>query len=341
VFFSYNESMSIAHNLVEWYRVHQRDLPFRQNRDPYRVWISEMMAQQTQIDTLIPYFLRWMDRFPTLSAVAEASEADVLVAWQGLGYYARARNIHKAAQHILREHKGVFPSTLNDLKALPGVGPYSAAAIASICFDLPAVAIDGNVKRVMSRLFRLDEQLIKKSFSEALERTVQDWMHDHPPHIVTQAIMELGALVCTKQAKCQKCPLQAHCEAYQHNEVSRYPKVRPKNSKPKEIIEVVCVRDAYGRIALTLHHSDQLMKGMYRLPTLTQVTTLDQLRFIEQRTHVFSHKIWEVRFHYACTQNDHSDLVWVDLDALKDYPIITVHRKWLEEEALTKRFKRT
>lgn len=333
--------MSIAKNLVEWYRVHQRDLPFRQNRDPYRVWISEMMAQQTQIDTLIPYYVRWMAKFPTLQAVAEASEADVLVAWQGLGYYARARNIHKAAQHIMRVHDGVFPSTFSDLKALPGVGPYSAAAIASICFDLPAVAIDGNVKRVMSRVYRLDEHVMKKRFIETLDETIQDWMHDHPPHIVTQAIMELGALVCTKQAKCQICPLQAQCQAFQHNEVALYPKVLPKPVKAKETIDVVYVRDSHGRFALTLEHSDQLMQGLYRLPTISQVDALEQLRFIEQRTHVFSHKIWEVRFHYAHTILTQKDLTWTKAEALKDHPIITVHRKWLEEVALTEGFELT
>lgn len=324
----------IAFDLIHWYRQNQRDLPFRLNRDPYRVWISEIMAQQTQIDTLIPYYQRWMDRFPNMQSVALADEASVLKAWEGLGYYSRARNLRKAAQHILDFHNGIFPTRLADIQALPGIGPYTASAIASICFETPTAAIDGNVKRVMSRLFCLSEEKLKSEFTVRIATTIETWMQSVSPNELTQALMELGALVCQKQAKCESCPLSIHCLAKQSDQVNLYPSVKKKAAKKIESLEVVLILTPDRKIALTKHHQDALMKGYYRLPLVSQ-TNLDIQRIKKDRvmSHVFTHKIWNVTF-YEHMEGSGETLEWFDLEALKGLPLITLHRQYLESKAL-------
>ena len=162
--------MSELHiDLVHWYNSNKRDLPFRVNQDPYRVWISEIMAQQTQIDTLLPYYERWMNQYPSLNDLYIAEEEDLYRLWEGLGYYSRVRNIHKAALQIKVEHASIFPNTKESIQTLAGIGDYTAAAIASICFNEKQAAIDGNVKRVMSRLFLLDETSLKKDFNKQIK----------------------------------------------------------------------------------------------------------------------------------------------------------------------------
>ena len=326
--------MTHVQALVGWYQIHQRQLPFRINRDPYRIWISEMMAQQTQIDTLVPYYQKWMDRFPTLDVLARAQEHDVLQIWQGLGYYSRARNILKAAKVMAEKYDGQLPKTYAELIELPGVGPYSAAAIASICFDQKVAAMDGNVKRVMSRLFMWDETVLKKKFNQDIQTRIEAWMEVERPHEVTQAIMELGALICTKTPKCAGCPLQSQCLAYQNHVVHEYPKPITKKNKEHQSIDVVYLHTAQNQFALTLEHSDDLMKGLYRLPAKTQIEANLDVFFINQRTHIFSHKIWDVHFYSSQTTFMNPQFVWITHDQIKDYPIITVHRKWLEEKAL-------
>jgi A/G-specific adenine glycosylase len=331
----YNTTMTIQHKLVQWYHQNKRELPFRINQDPYRVWISEMMAQQTQMETILPYYNRWMHQFPTLKSCALADEIDILQAWAGLGYYSRARNLHKTAQIIFYEHHGLFPTQALELEKLPGIGPYSAAAIASICFSEPVAAIDGNVKRVMSRLFLWDEIALKKQFTAKLQLTIQTWMKSEQPADVTQAIMELGALICTKQAACLRCPLNTLCLAYQHNEVQNFPKVRLKKAKTVENIEVVCLIHHDRTFALTLECEDNLMKGYYRLPTLTQAhLNADDTKLISQARHVFTHKIWELSFYQTLCSEKDPRFVWISFNQINKFPIITAHLKWLNKEAL-------
>lgn len=326
--------MSQIHfSLVDWYRVSKRDLPFRMNRDPYRVWISEIMAQQTQIDTLVPYYLRWMKRFPSLADLASAPLDDVLKAWEGLGYYSRARNLHTAALAI-QAQGGQFPMDLESIRSLKGIGEYTASAIASICFDTKTAAIDGNVKRVMSRLMLWDETELKKHFTENINETIERWMNDVPPHELTQALMELGALVCTKQARCEICPLKEECLAYQANAVQAYPKPKAKTLKKTEEKDVVLLLNENNEFALTLHHKDSLMKGYYRLPELDQLNEILPIKKDQDLTHVFSHKIWNVHFFTAKTNQNIDGLEWVSFKDRSRYPIITLHRRYLDEKAL-------
>ena len=327
--------MSIELKLTQWYQKAHRTLPFRVNQDPYRIWISEIMAQQTQIDTLLPYYERWMLKYPDLKQLSQAPIAELLKCWEGLGYYSRVRNIHQAAQEIQLNYQGIFPSNLAQIRSLPGIGPYTASAIASICFETKTAAIDGNVKRVMSRLFLWDESLLKAEFTQKITTTIETWMLTQQPSILTQALMELGALVCNKQAKCLECPLQNDCLAQQTHQVHLYPSVKEKLAKKIEHIEVIYLMNKQHEIALTLDHSDALMKGYYRFPTLKQVDiSLLTLKKESQITHVFTHKLWEVTFFSAQTDLDYPEFKWISKSNLNDIPIITLHRKFLQSKPL-------
>ena len=324
--------MSKLHiDLVNWYNLNKRNLAFRLNQDPYRVWISEIMAQQTQIDTLIPYYERWMHQYPSLSDLFVAEEEDLYRLWEGLGYYSRVRNIQKAALQIKHDHASIFPNTKDTIQTLSGIGDYTAAAIASICFNEKQAAIDGNVKRVMSRLFLWDETILKKDFNKQIKNMIETWMNDVNPGDLTQALMELGALVCTKQAKCEQCPIKTHCLALQRDVVDAYPKAAKQLTKQTEQIDVVLLMNENHEFALTLDHSDSLMQGYYRLPSLKQVNITDTKKDGTLR-HVFSHRIWEVNFHIAKIKQYH-EFKWVSYDESLKLPIITLHRKWLKQKS--------
>ncbi|MDH3998734.1 MAG: A/G-specific adenine glycosylase, partial [Desulfuromonadales bacterium] len=223
----------MAQRLLRWYGAKGRDLPWRQNRDPYCIWLSEIMLQQTGVVTVIPYYQRFLDKFPTLQQLAAAPLDDVIQLWAGLGYYSRARNLHKAAQQVMAEHSGVFPSQLDDIQALPGIGRSTAGAILSIAFDQPAPILDGNVRRVLVRLFawRNDPR------SSAAEKQLWQWAEQLTPpqqaHDYAQAIMDLGATVCTPRTPdCANCPLRALCVAHQQGLAETLPIKRKRAKAP-------------------------------------------------------------------------------------------------------------
>ncbi len=331
-FLMYNRAMSkIEKHLEKWYLENQRPLIFRENREPYRIWVSEIMAQQTQIDTLIPYYINWMNQFKSIDDVANAKEEDILKAWEGLGYYSRARNLQKAAKDIQANHQSKFPQTRDEIIKLAGIGPYTASAIASICFDEKCAAIDGNVKRVLARLFMLDSE--GKTFMSEIDNTIIKWMDQVKPHILTQAIMELGALICNKKAQCDICPLNKDCLAYKNDKVNDYPKVKTKLKQKHEHKSVLYLINKDKKIALTLDHYDSLMKGYYRLPEVQQ-TAIDikKIKKDTQLTHVFSHKIWDVDFYQLEVSEDYN-FEWFDESEIKDLPIITLHRKYLDSKS--------
>lgn len=220
-------SSSFAHRLVQWQKKHGRhDLPWQQSRDPYAVWLSEIMLQQTQVVTVKDYFTRFVHRFPTVADLAAASEDEVLALWSGLGYYSRARHLHKAAQYVMQACSGVFPRHAQALQALPGVGPSTAAAIASICFEERVAILDGNVKRVLSRHAGFAEDLAYKRHEAALWQLAQERLPtratDMPTY--TQAVMDLGAGLCTpKRPQCEACPVRGDCVARAQDAVLHYP----------------------------------------------------------------------------------------------------------------------
>lgn len=258
--------------LAEWFHHRQRDLPWRQTRDPYAVWISEAMLQQTRVEVVLDYWPRFMRTFPDVGSLASATDEAVLEAWSGLGYYRRARALQAAAQVIVEEHGGVFPSDPKEVLALPGVGPYTAGAVLSIALDLPEPIVDGNVERVFSRLFRIDGvrgsgPLMRAAWSAArffIERE-QDRV---PPRVWNQALMELGALVCTPRApRCGECPLGALCASKDTEFAEALPRPKPKRAPIEVALEIYAVeRD--GRWLVVQRPPEGLMAAMWEFPTV-------------------------------------------------------------------------
>lgn len=235
---------AIGRALLGWYSKHQRDLPWRRSLDPYAVWVSEMMLQQTQVTTVIPYFQHWMQRFPDVQALADADESDVLHAWQGLGYYSRARNLRRAAQEIVRRHEGRLPDSVVELRKLPGIGPYSAGAIASIAYGRREPLVDGNVIRVLTRLCALRGDPSRAPLKTELWEVARTLLPTQRPGDFNQALMELGATVCTPRApRCEACPLQSQCWAREQQLVQELPELpaRPK-ATPVQMVALVARR---------------------------------------------------------------------------------------------------
>lgn len=320
--------MTLTQALQQWFIENQRLLPFRQDKDPYRVWISEIMAQQTQIDTMIPYYERWMTQWPTLQALAQADENELLKAWEGLGYYTRVRNIHKAAL-LLKDQEYQFPTELTEIRALPGIGAYTAAAIASICFETKAVAIDGNVYRVVSRLFQMEDELGSKALQNQVTEKMEAWMSSATPSIFTQAMMELGALICTpKNPDCIHCPLKDRCESFKSNSMTSYPNKKASKAKPIHHKLILIYLNDKHKIALTLTASDQLMKGYWRFPETDTIP--DQALLLGEHHHVFTHLIWNLEF-YLIHTNEAPQASWFTLKEIDALPLITAHRVFFEK----------
>lgn len=248
-----------ARDLLTWFARARRPLPWREARTPYRVWVSEAMLQQTQVATVIPYFRRWLARFPTVEALAAAPLSDVLKAWEGLGYYRRARLLHEGAKVVASQHGGVLPETYDALLELPGVGPYTAAAVASLAFGEPVLAVDGNVKRVAARLFRL--------CGDVKVRAVEAHLGPHQPEAeagaFNEALMELGATVCTPRSPhCEACPVSAHCEAFQHGQVARFPEPKKRRAIP-HLHRFALVCQGNGALWLRRRGEHEMLGGLW------------------------------------------------------------------------------
>ena len=252
--------------LIEWYRHHHRRLPWRETRSPYRIWVSEVMLQQTQVQTVLPYYRRFLHAFPNVKTLANADLQAVLKAWEGLGYYARARNMHRAANDILQKHSGKFPDFWEALRELPGIGDYIACAVLSIAFNQPYAVVDGNVKRVLSRFYELSEP-VNKSFSYKIFKAAAEDLLDHRrPGMFNQALMELGALVCTpKNPDCPHCPIHSLCRAYQTGCVEQFPKRIRSSKTPLHHIAVGVVYKN-GRMLITRRKPEGLLGGLWEFP---------------------------------------------------------------------------
>jgi A/G-specific adenine glycosylase len=253
--------------LLPWYDATRRDLPWRKTRDPYAVWVSEMMLQQTQVATVIGYYDRWLRRFPTVSALASADEHDVLHAWQGLGYYSRARNLWRGAKAVLSEHGGKIPGSAAALRALPGIGPYSAGAIASIAFGERAALVDGNVVRVLCRLFGLRGDPTRSPLKAELWKLAESLLPHERPGDFNQALMELGATVCTPRApRCQACPVRKRCIAHRDGNVEELPEL-PERTRTVAVARAAAVVERRGRIlCVKVAASASRWAGMWQLP---------------------------------------------------------------------------
>jgi A/G-specific adenine glycosylase len=252
-------------SLLRWYRANRRDLPWRRSRDPYAIWISETMLQQTRVETVIPYYERFLARFPSVDVLADADEDDVFSAWAGLGYYSRARNLHRASKQIANEHGGQLPRSAEALRALPGIGRYTAGALASIAFDAPEPIVDGNVVRVLTRLHGIREDTASRAVMDRLWHEAALFARGESPGDLNQALMELGALVCTPRApRCPACPLVRSCDAHERGDAERLP-IKTKKTKQLPIEAVCAAIERRGKLLATRRPDKGLMAGMWEL----------------------------------------------------------------------------
>lgn len=255
-----------ASRLLQWYSKHRRVLPWRGRPDPYAVWVAEVMLQQTRVETVIPYFEEWMNRFPSAQALAEASEQAVLNVWEGLGYYSRARNLHKAAQVIVNEYDGNLPRSAAELRKLPGVGRYTAGAIASIAFGLDEPVLDGNLRRVYSRLFNVDIPADSTDGEELLWNIAAKNLPKGKAGDFNQALMDLGATICLpKNPRCLLCPLLGECRAQKLGVQEERPVLKPKAEAPS-VVHAAAVIVQRGRVLLAKRPSKGLLGGMWEFP---------------------------------------------------------------------------
>lgn len=331
----YNEEgeIMIAKELVDWYRKNKRELPFRLTKDPYSVWVSEIMAQQTRIDTMLPYYDRWMKQFPDIQACAEADENAVLKAWEGLGYYRRVKMLWSGSKMIMSDFDGVFPQDYHDIRKIPGIGEYTAAAISAIAFDQPIAAVDGNVLRVIGRVLMIDRDIAKDTTKKYVAELLNQWMIGSDPSDFTQGLMELGALICkVPMPECQRCPIKEHCLAYKSGTQSEYP-VKSSSKKPGVESYFVHIVLDVDQLLVSNDWSDGLMEGYTRLPqTDRDSSCFDVEESLFSTKHVFSHKIWNLsvvksKLKKGMDLPDHWK--WIPLTEADAQPWISAHRKIL------------
>jgi A/G-specific adenine glycosylase len=258
---------AFAQRLLTWFARHARDLPWRRERTPYRVWVAEVMLQQTRVETVVPYYERFLARFPTVEALADAPLEKVLKVWEGLGYYARARNLHAAARQVVIAHQGRLPDTFEGLRALPGVGRYIGGAVASIAFGRDVAAVDGNVRRVLCRVFGIREDVTRSAAQRKLETLATDLLPPGRAGAFNEALMELGATVCTPRApRCDRCPLRDLCWAYAGGDPEALPVRRPRRPVPHYDVAAAVTARADGRVLVAQRNADDMLGGLWEFP---------------------------------------------------------------------------
>ncbi|MCB9199179.1 MAG: A/G-specific adenine glycosylase [Flavobacteriales bacterium] len=340
-----------AKALAPWYREHHRPLPWRATRDPYRIWLSEVMLQQTRVDQGIGYYHRFLEAFPTVHDLAAASEREVLRLWQGLGYYSRARNLHAAARQVVREHGGRFPADHAALRALPGVGDYTAAAVASIAFGLPEPVVDGNVYRVLARVFGIADPIDSTTGRRTFRELAARLLDPADPGTHNQAVMELGALVCTpRNPACSACPLAARCIARKQDRIAGLPVKQGRTRVRDRWFHYVWVEQD-GGIFLRERPAGDIWQGLWEPPliegtrqlgTRAMATALKELTGsspwklqgpLHEVRHVLSHQHLHTRFWTAeapAGLRPPKDWQLVPLKELGRYPLPRLVERWVE-----------
>lgn len=359
---------SFREKLLVWYDVHKRDLPWRRTQDPYKIWISEIMLQQTRVDTVIPYYERFLDWFPTVADLAQAPEEKLLKAWEGLGYYSRVRNMQKAAQQIMENHGGVFPSSYEEISKLKGIGPYTAGAIASIAFGLPEPAVDGNVMRVLARLFEVDYDIGVPTNRKIFQAMMEILIDPARPGDFNQALMDLGSdIESPVNPRPEESPVKEFSAAYQHGTMDRYPIKAPKKKPVPVYLTAFIIKDSQGRYLLEKNEREGLLSGFWHFPlieveslsgNLGQLSLLDgkgeaernpEILSFEQDydlaidwqdrsypivQHVFSHRKWQVQIRYGLVKEGEQpaseSTVWLTPEEFWDYPFAKPQQKiWM------------
>ena len=303
----------ITATLLSWYDRCARVLPWRGFHDAYRTWVSEAMLQQTRVETVLSYYPRFLDRFPSLAALAQAREEDVLKVWEGLGYYSRARNLWKGTKQVMEEYGGVLPSDPAELRKICGIGPYSAGAIASIAYDVPVPAVDGNVIRVVSRLYGVRSDVSDPGVRRRIEDLAASLVPRERPGDHNQAVMDLGATVCVPGTPdCSRCPLSSYCDAFRVGDAADLP-VLPK-AKPQKVVLYDLLLILSGDRVLMRRRTERLLQGLWCFPMLEGELPADRLLpkaekklglslsapvFAGSARHVFTHQIWQMRIYTA------------------------------------------
>ena len=319
---------AIRRALGDWYQANKRDLPWRRSSDPYRVWISEIMLQQTRVAAAIPYYERFLARFPEVAALAAASDDELLSAWAGLGYYSRARNVRAAAQMIVAN--GAFPDSYDAIIALPGIGPYTAAAVASICFGLPYAVLDGNVMRVLARLTQEEGDIQSSSTRQRLQQSAQNLLDVSDPSSHNQAMMELGAVLCIpREPKCKFCPVSSDCHAHYSGLAAELP-IKLRRAEIRRVRRTLLVAIRNGNILLWQREQDAAMLGgFYELPEPHQLPEVKTAKLLYEFSHAITNHIYDFHVIAARVGQTNSPLQWVRLEQLSALPLSTATRKAL------------
>ena len=343
--------MTYADLILEWFDENKRDMPWRRTSDPYCIWVSEVMLQQTQVVTVIPYYLRFIERFPNVSALAAASLEEVHNYWQGLGYYRRGENLWKGAKLIEEKWGGQFPTDPKLIKEIPGIGPYTLGAICSIALRIPLPAVDGNVMRILARQFCIGEDIANPKNRKLFEDKVMELMPDDPNRF-NQALMELGALVCTpKNPNCIECPMQPICEAYEKGVQEQYP-VKLKKVKPVELGYKVLLIEKGSKIVMVKRPEEGLLANLWGFPMIEEKDwgslDLDTLNpvYLDKVTHVFTHRKWHMtpvvlKWSQPLEKIletflvEQGEVQYIDKNSLKDLPIATAFKKVMKKEQVS------
>ncbi len=350
---SVQKDLKLSHIFIEWYNNHKRDLPWRNTSNPYPIWLSEVILQQTRVDQGYAYFNRFIAKYPTVDLLAEAEESEILKLWQGLGYYSRARNLHAAAKTIMDTYGRVFPRDYKDVLKLKGVGEYTAAAIVSFAYNEPYAVVDGNVFRVLSRIFAIDEPINSGKGKKIFTELAQLLLDDVNAGLHNQAIMEFGALQCVPVSPdCSVCPASDICLAYNQKKVSSYPKKEGKQKVRSRYFHYLDIRDGD---CMFLHKRTQkdIWQNLYELPLIEtkEQKTIDelqkndnfkdllskgkilQIKYEKQIKHILSHQIIYATFYRVDMNNAllNNDYIKIKIEDVDNYPVSRLVHKYLED----------
>lgn len=296
--------------LVSWFLEEKRDLPWRKTKDPYKIWVSEVMLQQTKVDTVIPYYERFITKYPSLESLAHAKEEELLKEWEGLGYYSRARNLQAGVKEVVESYGSVVPNTRKEISKLKGVGPYTAGAVLSIAYGVPEHAVDGNVMRVLSRLLLIKEDIAKPKTKKIFEEAVMELIDEDNPSAFNQGLMELGAVICTPtKPKCLLCPVRENCTAFFEGMQEQLP-IKTINKKTKvHKMKAVVIENDDGQVLLEKRPSKGLLANMWQFPMVELPTATHTMEEVIEHDygieilkgeelivfkHIFSHLVWEM-----------------------------------------------
>lgn len=345
--------------LVEWFQEEKRDLPWRQDKDPYKIWVSEIMLQQTRVDTVIPYFNRFIEKYPNIQALAEANEQDLLKTWEGLGYYSRVKNLQSAVKEVATQYGGVVPSDKETFSKLKGVGPYTTGAVLSIAFDKPVPAVDGNVMRVLSRIFEIEDDIAKPQTRKLIEQLTEKIISHEDPSSFNQGLMELGAIICKPASPdCLLCPVREQCRAFQNGTETKLP-IKSKQKKGKTVQYVAAILlDEKEKVIIRKRPEKGLLASLWEFPNeevtsakknmITQfekiwlekygmeVDLKEPLCVVE---HVFSHLTWKIHAFIGNVKGElPSNMEAVSIENIEEFPFPVPYQKvWKEFQSKIKR----